>query len=241
MKYMGSKARIAKYILPIMLATVAEKNITTWIEPFVGGGNTIDKVPSNLIRIGIDYNPHTIAAMVAVRDRLSELPETLTKEEYDSLRGTSPEPISSWIRFVASFGGKFENGFARQGNPLKYRSEPIVEGKRNAQKQSPLLQGVTFIHGSYAYYDKEDFDNCLIYCDPPYQNSTSYKTDKFDHEHFWQWAREMSGNNSVFVSEYIAPEDFTCVWSGEVKTNFASQRSKPTHLAIEKLFTLEQC
>ncbi len=41
MKYMGSKARIAKYILPIMLKEVDDKNITTWIEPFVGGGGTL--------------------------------------------------------------------------------------------------------------------------------------------------------------------------------------------------------
>lgn len=37
MKYMGSKNRIAKHILPIMLAEAEKNNITTWVEPFVGG------------------------------------------------------------------------------------------------------------------------------------------------------------------------------------------------------------
>ena len=46
----------------------------------------------------------------------------------------------------------------------------------------------------------------------------------------------MSENNLVFVSEYKAPDDFICVWQGEVKTNFASQRDKATHKAVEKLF-----
>ena len=45
MKYMGSKNRIAKHILPIMLAEAEKHNITTWVEPFVGGGGMIDKVP----------------------------------------------------------------------------------------------------------------------------------------------------------------------------------------------------
>ena len=41
MKYLGSKNKIAKYILPIMLENRGER---TWVEPFVGGANTIDKV-----------------------------------------------------------------------------------------------------------------------------------------------------------------------------------------------------
>jgi DNA adenine methylase len=47
MKYMGSKNRIAKEILPIMLK---ERGQRTWVEPFVGGANVIDKVDG--IRIG---------------------------------------------------------------------------------------------------------------------------------------------------------------------------------------------
>ncbi len=35
MQYMGSKNKIAKHILPIMLA---ERGDRVWVEPFVGGG-----------------------------------------------------------------------------------------------------------------------------------------------------------------------------------------------------------
>jgi DNA adenine methylase len=51
MKYMGSKNRIAKYILPIMLAE--RKPDQWWVEPFVGGGNMIDKVDGNRIGAAI--------------------------------------------------------------------------------------------------------------------------------------------------------------------------------------------
>ena len=234
MKYMGSKNRIAKYILPIMLKEANEKGMTTWVEPFVGGANMIDKVTNNFQRIGIDYNVHTIEALIAIRDLVDKLPNQLTEDEYKQLKGSEPEPIKSWLRFVCSYSGKFDNGFARQGNPLKYRSEPIEEGLRNAQKQSPNLQGVKFINGSYDEYS--DFENCLIYCDPPYEGTTSYKTGTFDHPKFWDWCRKMSEKNLVFVSEYKAPDDFICVWEGEVKTNFASQRDEATHKAVEKLF-----
>ena len=136
------------------------------------------------------------------------------------------------MRFVASFGGKFDNGYAREKGSDE--TTFIGYGKRNAQKQSPNLQGVKFINGSYDEYS--DFKNCLIYCDPPYEGTTSYKTGAFDHTKFWDWCRKMSEKNLVFISEYKAPDDFICVWEGEVKTNFASQRDEATHKAVEKLF-----
>ena len=64
MKYMGSKNRIAKHLLPIMLKEAERHGITKWVEPFVGGGGMIDKVPSTFERVGYDLNPHTIQAMI---------------------------------------------------------------------------------------------------------------------------------------------------------------------------------
>ena len=56
MKYMGSKARIAKYILPIILSNRAEGEY--YVEPFCGGCNMIDKVSGN--RIANDSNSYLI-------------------------------------------------------------------------------------------------------------------------------------------------------------------------------------
>ena len=50
----------------------------------------------------------------------------------------------------------------------------------------------------------------------------------------------MSANNIVFISEYKAPDDFYCVWEGETKTNFASQRKEATHKAVERLFRFNE-
>lgn len=233
MRYMGSKNRIAKHILPIMLSEAEKNGITTWVEPFVGGGNIIDKVPDTYKKIGCDLSEHTIAAMLAIRDFVNELPNSITENEYKALKGKPASPISSWIRYVCSFGGKFENGYARQD-----KSDATTFcgfGKRNAIKQSHNIQTVEFICCSYE--NLSNMKNCLIYCDPPYQGTTNYKTGEFNHEKFFDWCRQMKKNgNIVFVSEYNAPEDFEIIWQGEVKTNFSSQRSKATHNAVEKLF-----
>lgn len=44
MVYQGSKNRLTKYIVPIIQKQIDENNITTYIEPFVGGANVIDKI-----------------------------------------------------------------------------------------------------------------------------------------------------------------------------------------------------
>lgn len=232
MIYLGSKNRIAKFILPVMIEAANKKGITTWVEPFCGGANTIDKVPKHFRRIGADINPHTIAALIAIRDFVDKLPTEVSEEHYKKIKGSNAEPINSWIRFVCSFGAKLDGGFARNKIGQNYAEA----GVNNAKKQSPNLQDVELIIANY-----EDFSylkNCLIFCDPPYKNTTSYKTKSFDHDRFWQWCRGMSKNNEVFISEYQAPEDFLCVWSGEINTNFASQREGISNKAVEKLFKL---
>lgn len=231
MKYMGSKNRIAKHLLPIMLAECEKHNIEKWVEPFVGGANMIDKVPDSFERIGYDLNNHVIHALIDIRDNVDVLPDSVSESDYRALFGLKPAPINSWIRFMLSFGGKLDNGYARE----KGSDETTFcgYGKRNALKQSPKIQNVQFICDSY---ENLSFENTLIYCDPPYAGTSGYKTGAFDHDKFFDWCREQAKNNIVFVSEYNAPDDFECVWQGEIKTNFASQRKTATHNAIEKLF-----
>ena len=233
MKYMGSKNRIAKHLLPIMLTECEKHSITKWVEPFVGGANMIDKVPSSYERVGYDLNNHVIHALIDIRDNAENLPNAVSEEEYKSYKGMPPQSITSWVRIACAYGGIFESKLAADKTGLR---DYAKEAKRNALKQSPKIQNVQFICDSY---ENLDFTNMLIYCDPPYQGTSGYKTGAFDHDKFFDWCREQAKNNIVFVSEYNAPDDFVCVWQGEIKTNFASMRKKATHNAIEKLFKVK--
>jgi DNA adenine methylase len=82
-----------------------------------------------------------------------------------------------------------------------------------------------------SYDELEIPDNSIIYCDPPYSDVTGYKST-FDTYKFWDWVREKSKANTVYVSEYVAPEDFRCIWSKELSSSLSntSKQSK------EKLF-----
>ena len=235
---MGSKNRIAKFILPIMLVEAEKQGLTTWVEPFVGGANTIDKVPSSFKRIGYDLNPHVIEAMKTIRDNPQSLPDSLSEEEYRSIKGTAPHPINSFLRFVCSFGSRFDEGYARTYMPDGSLKSHAAMGKRSAVKQSKLIQAVEFHKQSYEYIELTE--QSLIYCDPPYKGTKWYRANlvpKFEHDKFFDWCRQKKAEgHTVFVSEYQAPDDFELVWQGEIKTNFASTRKGATHTAVEKLF-----
>ena len=55
-------------------------------------------------------------------------------------------------------------------------------------------------------------DGSIVYCDPPYANTTSYTTGNFNSREFWDYMRKISEKNIVLISEQNAPEDFECIW-----------------------------
>lgn len=234
MKYMGSKARIAKHILPIILKD--RKEGQWYVEPFVGGANMIDKVDGN--RIGADINPYLIAILKHCEQQKSgELADTISEDEYNHIKNNKDKYSLVDVAhcgFNATFGAKWFGGYARPRKGTGYDRD-VICGKNSLVKQMPLLRGVRFVNTTYQALEIPA--QSIIYCDPPYANTTKYKGD-FDHEKFWQWCREKCNEgHQVFVSEYNAPDDFVCVWQQELNVSVA--RNGKHKKAIEKLFAHE--
>ena len=225
MQYMGSKNRIAKHILPIMLSE--RKPDQWWIEPFVGGANMIDKVIGN--RMGNDTHEYLIALLTAIRDGYIP-PTDISKELYYAIKAEPqayPKELVGFVGFLCSFGGKWWGGYAFNNKGDNYAER----GSRCLVKQAKNLDGAVF--RSVSYLELELASHSLIYCDPPYANTCKYKDD-FDHVVFWEWCRTQSKNgHTVFISEYSAPNDFVCVKEIQHKTILDKNSQYPR---IEKLF-----
>ena len=63
-------------------------------------------------------------------------------------------------------------------------------------------------------YDEVDIKpNSVIYCDPPYKNTATYRLEDkelvFDHDRFYNWC--LKQKELVIISEYDMPSDFECV------------------------------
>jgi len=234
MKYMGSKNRIAKHILPIMLKDRKEGQY--WVEPFVGGANMIDKVTGN--RIGADFNQYIATMWKSLASGWA--PPVITKEEYNNIKSKKesyPEDLVGWVGVACSYSGKWLGGFAGKVNTKQGTRDYQKEAFINLEKQRPDILGVEFKHASYD--ELEIPAKSIIYCDPPYEGTTGYK-DKFNHAEFWQWCRDKSKEgHTVFISEYNAPDDFECIWQQEVKSSLsANGMSGGNKKSIEKLFTI---
>lgn len=120
MKYMGSKNRIAKHLLPIMLSDCEKHGITTWVEPFVGGANMIDKVPNSFDRIGYDNNKYLIEMYKELQEHgIHRFKHDIPKDLYDKVRNfyngkdlsfKYNDSYVGWVGFMASANGRFFDG-----------------------------------------------------------------------------------------------------------------------------------
>ena len=242
-KYMGSKSRIAKHIVPIIQKYIDENKPAFYLEPFVGGANVIDKIKCPN-KFGSDKNKYLIALLKHVQSG-GQLYDSVSKDLYDKVRtafnnGDTSE-FEDWevgnIGFIASFNGRwFDGGYAKSGyektkNGLRFR-DYYREAKDNLMNQAPNLKGIEFRDCDY----KRIIDprGCVFYCDPPYANTKQYKNAaNFDYDEFWQTMRDWSKNNIVIISEQNAPDDFEVIWEQPVSRSI---KAADKSVSIEKLF-----
>ena len=234
MRYMGSKGRYTKYIVPILMEEHDQSN--WYVEPFVGGGNLFSEVPAKL-KWGNDTAEYAVALLEAL-SKGWEPPEILRESDYYMIKedpnGYDPELVG-FAAYCCSYAGKFWGGYARgndtKGKPRNFASEQV----RNLKKQRSGLIGAKFT--SMSYFGMDIPKGSTIYCDPPYANTTGYQGG-FNHTEFWSWCQQQVANDCrVFVSEYAAPDGWTTVWQKEVTNSLTKDTG--SKVGVERLFTYD--
>lgn len=159
MKYMGSKARIAKEILPIILRG---RHPHQWyVEPFCGGCNTIDKVDG--LRMANDIHPYLIAMFRALIDGW-EPPKRISSGMYKYMKQRKdgfPDYLVGYVGFN-SYGGKWFGGYRRDKDGKR---DYWDEHYRHMKKQVASLADVVFLN--QPYFEMDIPPDSIIYCDPP--------------------------------------------------------------------------
>ena len=239
MWYMGSKNRLSKHLVPIIQSYI-NKDVKGYIEPFLGGANIIDKIQCDN-KIGCDIHEELIELLKYVANLNNSIPDMISEEEYNNVKNNK-ENYPKWyvglVGFCSTFGAKYFGGYARSKKD-KFDGEKSYLALKNLNKQRDNLINIKF--ECCDFRDIKDISDYVIYCDPPYRNTTKYKTETFPYEEFYDWCREMSKNNIVLISEYWMPNDFECIWEKESKVTFDSNRkaNDDKNKRIEKLFICE--
>lgn len=139
MVYMGSKRRIARHILPTILAD--REPGQHYVEPFCGGCNLIDKVTGP--RIANDAHPYLVALLRELQVQVPFAPPAIGEAAYKQMRKHKdlfPDWLVGYAGFPLSFGAKWFGGYSKDSKGSDYEARAI----RNLNKQAPLLAGIEF-------------------------------------------------------------------------------------------------
>ena len=234
MVFMGSKNKYKKYIIPIINKYIRNNKIKDFYDVFCGGANLIDSIICENLYAN-DLSPTLIALHKQMQIDSSVFPETGSRlwwddayKDYKRLINNFPIDYKIWekealiplwqigaIEWYSSFTrGGFPRGYAKAGGGRDY----YKEGLKNhlEQMRNTNYKKIHFSQGSYKNINIPE--NALIYCDAPYRNTKPYSINpKFNYEEYYNWLKEKSKTNPIFISEQEMPEGFNIIWEMEVK------------------------
>lgn len=206
MRYLGGKGKIAHWIAWKINAL----NPQTYLEPFCGSCFVGEMVKAPAHRIFCDAHPQLIALWKAILSGWQP-PETMTEELYrQARRGETSMELQGFIGFGCTFGGTWMGGYARsKTDPNKNFAKEAASALR---RQAANLKDRSEFHNQDFEISLDAMPGDVVYCDPPYLNTSAYKgVAKMSHERFWAAIRRRAARSVVFISEYSAPDDFECV------------------------------
>lgn len=227
MHYFGGKFRTWKQITSYLESI---RDGRDYIEPFVGGAWVVQGMSGK--RLAYDANQALIVLYQSLQNGWIP-PDIVTEDDYLEIKSAlNPnDPMTAFVGFGCSYSGKWFGGYARDSTGRNYARN----AKNSLLRKLNTIQDVSFETADFISIPNPK--NSLIYCDPPYRNTTQYDgVGRFDHDAFWKTVRHWSRDNIVVISEYEAPDDFECVVSITTKTDIRTKLGKQAR--IEKLFRL---
>ena len=233
MRYQGGKSRIATSIA-VAIERERESN-QTFVSLFCGSCSVEAKLAPHFNRVICNDKHEYLIEMLKGVQNGYELPEQITEEQYKYIKSHKDKDkiLTGFVGFGCSFGGKFFGGYARNKEQTNYALQ---------SKKSLLKDMINLPNAEFTCLDYRDVDipnGSIVYADPPYANTTTYQGQKFDSEAFWEYMRQISKHNQVFISEQTAPDDFECIW--EKPFTRTLDRNKDNQFkVVEKLFTYKK-
>ena len=242
---MGSKAKYAGSIVPILQKMIEDNNIKTYIEPFCGGCSIIERIKCDK-KLAYDKSETLIALLKQIQEDITKLPKDGNRRMWDEGKAYVKDgtPLTTMtlaevgaIEFFASFSnGGFPRGYAKNTETRNYYQE--AWRNHNKQKDLESYNKIHFLNNDYRDIDLNKFDlnTTVLYCDSPYKGTKPYAIDrKFDFDSYYNWLRETSKKVPIF-SEQNMPDDFPIIWEKEAKRTAGKDNN---FKACEKLYLID--
>lgn len=227
MRYTGGKFRQGKAIAALINGVLRDGDV--YIEPFCGALGVASRVacPRMILR---DNNEACVVFWDWVVNQGLELPNTVTKKEYDELREAKDpkNPLTFYAGHGFSFSARWFGTYAPhslKNDPGRVkRWGPSLKAQVMRKAESFLGKVVAFEAGSYEKTKFPPGMRPVLYLDPPYAGSATWVYGgprDFDHDRFWEWASHRTRNGPVLVTEATAPPGWVAIysWGNTVSTS----------------------
>ena len=216
--YHGGKQRIGREIANVIydVSTIIEKEsnfkIKGYCEPFCGMLGVYQHIPElfsdhrpKLQYKAGDTNKSVIKMWKEVQKGWVPPTKSISKSRYDTIKNGSDSALKAFIGCSHSFRGVFCGSYFPQNESKIKHSSDKIRSQKNA------ISNIRFSDGEYTQYS--NLKGFIIYCDPPYRNTQQQYVNRFDSDIFWDWCKQMSIHNIIFISEYSAPKKTLKIWN----------------------------
>lgn len=248
MRYLGGKVKIGRWLVDAMLADLGVKRIGLAADLCSGGGGLTHRLADVSDRvIAVEYHAGLVELMRAVQAGWVP-PSSVTREEYHATRAGDPlAPLTAFVGFGVSFGGKLWGGYAAPSPPRR----GVMKGDNPARESAKTLVRDARANVEHVCADATTWEPPagleVAYIDPPYEGTTGYSgAPALPPGTWWRKAQALADAGiAVYVSEYAGPPagvDARIVWErakGCMVTKTASgldARSAKTSTRTERLW-----
>lgn len=222
MRYLGGKVRQAGRIAKCVQGVASAFGRTHYREPFVGGGSVFAEACVLYDRsVASDTQADLINLWRAAVDGWQP-PLHMTRETYEQLKQSAePTPLRAWAAFAVSFNGKRWAGYGPQASGRDY----VAESFASTMRKVAAFRSAGALFECASFGDIFPTDREIVYCDPPYAETTGYGAD-FDHAAFWAWADIHSRRGvPIVVSEYNVPAGWVVLDSWQRSATVDAKRT----------------
>lgn len=175
----------------------------TYVEPFCGAlwsaSAIIGTFPGRKYVLN-DINPHLVDFWREAANGWNP-PAEISEATYVHYNKTRPhgDPMTGYIGFAWSFGGKFFGGAARTNG--------LIKGSyKSCRNKIDVLRSADVAFSCKPFEQVEIPDKSMVYLDPPYEARTRQSHfGTFDKSHYLGWAEDLSVRSTVIATEFVAP------------------------------------
>lgn len=178
----------------------------------------------------LDLLKHTICGKRHCNENLEQQERLDTLKRIMNMNG-SPRNISENLERQEKFDLLKHTMNLMNGSPRNATQH--IECQERIRITPEVL--IEVFNKDYADVELPSPEDCVIYCDIPYDKTYSYVTGGFDYERFYKWCQEKTSEGyQIYVSSYELPDDlFTEVWS---KQKYRKANNSVGNHIIEKIY-----